>query len=60
MNTKKATNSQLSKTESKKQNKTKQTTRTGNRIIDMEITWRFISWEREKGVKGTGIKKHNW
>ena len=58
MNIKMAANSQLSTTEPRKQ--TKQTTRTGNRIIDMEITWRFISWEREKGVKGTGIKKHNW
>ena len=25
----------------------------------MEIIWRAISWERENGGKGAGIKKHN-
>ena len=26
----------------------------------MEFIWRVISWEGDNGVKGTGIKKHNW
>ena len=42
MNIKMTTNSQLLTTESKKN--TKQTSKT-NRVIDMEIIWRVISWE---------------
>ena len=53
-----AINSQLSSTfESKKTNKANKQNR--NRIIDMEIIWRVISWEwerRERG-KSAGIKK---
>ena len=32
-----------------------------NRIIDMEIIWRIISWEgeEEEWGNGAGIKKHN-
>ena len=60
MNIKKAKNSQLSTTESKKQ--TKQTTRTG---IESQIRRSFggLSAGRRKGEnrgKGAGIKKHNW
>ena len=46
-----AINSQLLATESKKQTKlSKQQNR--NRIIDMEVIWRVISWEREGGEWG--------
>ena len=58
---KKATNSQLSTTESKKnKNKTKQTTRTGTELQN-GVIWKVCSWDgegREWG-NGTGIKKHN-
>ena len=60
MNIKKATNSQLSTTESK--NQTKQTSRTGT---ESQI-WRSfagLSAGRRKGEnegKGAEIKKHNW
>ena len=56
------TNSQLSRTESKKQKQTKQTTRTGT---ESQI-WRSFGGlsvgkeKEENGVNGTGIKKHNW
>ena len=40
-----AINSQLSTFESKKTNKANKQNR--NRIIDMEIIWRVISWEGE-------------
>ena len=52
-----AINIQLSTTESKKQ--IKQTSRTET-IIDLEVTWRVISWEeeREEWGKGAGIKKY--
>ena len=40
-----AINIQLSTTESKKQ--IKQTSRTET-IIDLEVTWRVISWEEER------------
>ena len=58
MNIKMATNSQLSTTESKKANLANNQNR--NRIIDMELTWRVISWEGEGGEwrKGTGIRKY--
>ena len=41
MNIKKITNSQLSNNLSKQPNR--------NRIIGMEINWRVISWEEERG-----------
>ena len=56
-----AINSQLLATESKKQTKlSKHQNR--NRIIDMEIIWRVMSWEGEgkNGGKGAGNKKHSW
>ena len=62
MNSKMTTNSQLSTTESQKQNQTKQTTRTG---IESQL-WRSfgeLSAGRGKGEnvgKCAGIKKHNW
>ena len=65
MNSKMTTSSQLSMTEPKKQiqKQSKQTTTTGvDRITEMEITQRVISWEG-KGAnegKGAGIKQHNW
>ena len=47
------TNSQLSTTERKKtRTNSKQTTRTGNRISEMEITWTVISGEEEGGEWG--------
>ena len=48
MNSKMARNSQLSTTESEKLSK--QADR--NRIINMEIIWRVISWEVEGGGWG--------
>ena len=62
MNVKKATNSQLSTTEFKTKQQLKQTTRTGNRIIDMEIIWSVVNWEGKRGEweNGAGIKKCNW
>ena len=59
------TNSQLSKTEPKKQTnkqKTKQTTRNRNRIREMEITWSVVSREGKRGERGKKYrdKKHNW
>ena len=47
---KKATNSQLSTTESKKTNQknTQANNENRNRIIDMEIIWRVISREGEE------------
>ena len=62
MNSKMTKTSQLSTTESKKQKQTKQTRRNRNRIIDMEIIWRVISWGEKGGNvgKGTETKKHNW
>ena len=61
MNINKGTNSQLSTTESKKQNKNPNN-QNRNRITGMEIIWGIISQrgEGENGRKGTGIKKHNW
>ena len=62
MNVRKATNSQLSTTESKKQKQTKQTTRTGTELQK----WRSHGGlsvrrgRRENGEKGAGNKKHNW
>ena len=56
------TNSQLLKTEPKKKNQNKQTTRTGTE----PEKWRShggLSVERERGEnggKGTGNKKHKW
>ena len=52
------TNSQLSTTDPKKQKQK----RTKQRIAEMEIKWRVISWEGEgeNGGKGTGNKKYNW
>ena len=61
MNIKMAINSQLSTTESKKTNQANNQNR--NRIINMEITWRVISWEREEGRMGEkvqGLKNINW
>ena len=59
MNIKKATNSQLSTTESKKKLKTKQTTRTGT---ESQVWGSFgglsVGWG--KGGECAGIKKHNW
>ena len=53
MNTKMTTNSQLSKTEPKNVNKNKLSKQLDwNRIIDMEIIWRVISWEVEGGEWG--------
>ena len=53
MNSKMTTNSQLSTTERKKtRTNSKQTTRTGNRISEMEITWTVISGEEEGGEWG--------
>ena len=60
MNTKMSTNSQLSKTETKKQ--AKQTTRTGTES-QIWRSFRELSAGRrsgENGRKDTGIKKHNW
>ena len=59
MNIKMATNSQLSTIESKKQTSNKQNR---NRIIDMEIIWRVISWEAkgEEWGERHRIKKCNW
>ena len=57
MNSEMTTNSQLSTTEPKKQNEvSKQLDR--NRITEMEITWRVIirEGERGNGRKGTGNK----
>ena len=59
---KKGTDSQLSTTEPKKQKQTKQTTRTGTQAQK----WRSFGGlsagrgKGENGVKGAGIKKHNW
>ena len=61
MNSKIATNSQLSTTDPKKQKQTKQTTRTGTEVEK----WRSHGGlsvgrgRRENGGKGTGNKKHN-
>ena len=61
MNIKRATNSQPSTTESKK-NQTKQITRTGTE----SQKWRSHGGlsagrgRRENGVKGRGSKKHKW
>ena len=55
MNSRITTNSQLSTTEPKnihKQEQTKQTTTTGTRITEMEITWRVISKKGEEGEWG--------
>ena len=51
MNSKMTTNSQLSTVgpEIQKQKQTKQTTRTGTEITEMEITWRVIRGEVERG-----------
>ena len=48
MNSKKATNSQLSTTEFKKK-KNQANNQNRNRITDMEIIWRVISGEGEGG-----------
>ena len=62
MSSKKATNPQLSTTEPKNKNKTKQTTRTGTE----SQKWRSHGglsvgrWSGENGGKGTGNKKHKW
>ena len=62
MNSKMTTNSQLSTTEHK--NKIKQTKETTRRTeLQVWKSYRGLSTERgkgENGVKGTGIKKHNW
>ena len=50
MNSNRATNSQLSTTESKTTNQENKQNR--NRIIDMEIIWRVISWEGAGGEWG--------
>ena len=48
MNSRKATNSQLSASESKTTTTKKQANNQNRkRIEDMEITWRVISWEGE-------------
>ena len=49
MNIKKATNSQLPATESKKEKKTLSNNQNRNRSFGMEIIWKAISWEREGG-----------
>ena len=63
MNSKMATNSQLSTTELKKtKTKTKQTTRTGTQSQKRRSHGGLLV-ERgctEKGGKGTGNKKHPW
>ena len=58
MNSKMRTNSQLSKTEPKKQ--TKQTTRTGTESQKWRFTRRVISGEGKGKMRGegTGNKKH--
>ena len=62
MNSKMTTNSPLSTTEPKKQEQTKQTSRTGTE----SQKWRShggLSMGRGRGKnggKGTEIKKHNW
>ena len=62
MNSKMTTNSQLSTTEPKNKNKTKQTTRRGTE----SQKWRSHGglsvgrWSGENGGKGTGNKKHKW
>ena len=60
MNSEMTTNSQLSTTEPKR--KTKANNYNRNRISEMEITWRVISGEGERGEWGkcTGNKKHKW
>ena len=50
MNIKMAIKSQISTIESKKQTMQKKHNR--NRIIDMEIIWRVISWDGEGGEWG--------
>ena len=62
MNSKITTNSQLSTTESKKQQQTKKTTRTGTES-QIQRPYGMLSAGRgkeENGGKGTGIKKHSW
>ena len=61
MNNKMTTNSQLSTTESKKnQKQTKQTTRTGTESEKCTSQGVFSGSGEGKGGKGTGRKKHNW
>ena len=65
MNVKVVVSSQLSTMNLEKKNKnTKKLTnkQNRNRIIDVEIVWRAISWEGkgENGRSGSGNKKHNW
>ena len=64
MNIKMATNAQLSTTESKKKNKKqiKQTTKTETESQILRSFGRLSAGKGkgENGVKGSGIKKHNW
>ena len=62
MNSKMTTNSQLSTTEPKKQNKNKLSKQQNRNIIrEMEITGRVVSEDgAENGGKSTRNKKHSW
>ena len=52
--------SQLSTTEPKKQNQTKQTTRTGTESHKWRLHGGLSAGRGENGGKGTGNKKHKW
>ena len=55
-----AINSQLSTNESKKTNSANKQNR--NRIIDVELFWRVITWQGEGRTKGKvqGLGSTNW
>ena len=50
------TNSQLSTTEPKKQKQKLSKQQNRNKVKEMEITWRIISGQGEKGGKVQGIR----